>query len=109
MNWGWAQFAKRDNVYYSAPQVKLADAFLIVCTITSSPVTPTQPPTIARQHVPKSLMDSVGSMLDDPLYSDVEFLVPSRARTRNGVVRKIYANKKILSRADYFETSVWTV
>ena len=105
MNWGWAQFAKRDNVYYSAPSVKAADAFLIVCTITASPTPPTQPPSIAKQYVPKSLMDSVGSMLDDPLYSDVEFLVPSRSRSKNGAVRKIYANKKILSRADYFQTS----
>lgn len=105
MNWGWAQFAKRDSVFYSAPAVKTVDSFLIVCTITSSPVTPTPPPTIARQYVPKSLMDSVGGMLDDPMYSDVEFLLPSRGRTKKGIVRKIYANKKILCRADYFDTS----
>ncbi|KAG8896097.1 hypothetical protein FRC01_012010, partial [Tulasnella sp. 417] len=102
-NWGWAQFAKRDAVYYSAPQVRAADAFLIVCTITSSPVTPVPPPTAARQYVPKGLMDAVGSMLDDPLYSDVEFVLPSRKRL--GKPKKIYANKKILSRAEYFDTS----
>lgn len=101
-NWGWAQFAKRDAVYYSAPQVKAADAFLIVCTITSSPVTPVQPPSAARQYVPKGLMDAVGSMLDDPLYSDVEFVLP--ARKRSGKTKRIYANKKILSRAEYFDT-----
>lgn len=101
-NWGWAQFAKRDAVYYSAPQVRAADAFLIVCTITSSPVTPVQPPTAARQYVPKGLMDAVGSMLDDPLYSDVEFVIPSRKRL--GKPKRIYANKKILSRAEYFDT-----
>ncbi|KAG8986701.1 dolichyl-P-Man:Man(5)GlcNAc(2)-PP-dolichol alpha-1,3-mannosyltransferase, partial [Tulasnella sp. 427] len=101
-NWGWAQFAKRDVVYYSAPQVKAADAFLIVCTITSSPVKPVQPPTAARQYVPKGLMDAVGSMLDDPLYSDVEFVLPSRKRL--GKTKRIYANKKILSRAEYFDT-----
>ncbi|KAG9051464.1 hypothetical protein FS837_006640 [Tulasnella sp. UAMH 9824] len=46
-NWGWGQFARRDTIYYSAPQIRAADAFLIVCTITSSPVTPVPPPTAA--------------------------------------------------------------
>ena len=52
MNWGWAQFAKRDSVYYSATQqVRNVDAFLIVCTITSSPVLPTPPSVTPRQFV----------------------------------------------------------
>ncbi|KAG8967239.1 hypothetical protein FRC03_010314 [Tulasnella sp. 419] len=102
MNWGWAQFAKRDAVYYSAPQVRSADAFLIVCTITSSPVPPVPPSNTPRQYVPRSLMESVGSLLNDPIYSDVEFVLPSRSGRRG--IRRIYAAKKIISRAEYFNT-----
>ena len=36
-NWGWAQYARRDLVYYQADAVKTDDAFLIICTISSSP------------------------------------------------------------------------
>lgn len=103
MNWGWAQFAKRDAVYYNAVPCKAADAFLIVCTITSSPVTPTLPSTVPIAHIPRSLVDSIGSMLDDATYSDVEFVLPSRVK--RGVTRRIYANQKMLSRAEYFDTS----
>ena len=105
MNWGWAQFAKRDAVYYSAPQVKAADAFLIVCTITSSPSPPAPVSTIPRRLVPRSLVDAIGKTLDDPLYSDVEFVMPASAASKRRKTRRIYANKTILSRAEYFETS----
>ncbi|KAG8906851.1 hypothetical protein FRB99_005911, partial [Tulasnella sp. 403] len=103
-NWGWAQFAKRDAVFYSAPQVRGPDAFLIICTITSSPTTPTPQSVVPRQYVPKGLMDAVGSMLDDPMYSDIEFILPAKTRGKKGAVRTIYANKTILCRSDYFET-----
>lgn len=42
-------------------------------------------------------------MLDDPTYSDVEFVLPSRLK--RGVTKRIYANQKMLSRAEYFDTS----
>lgn len=54
----------------------------------------------ARKVVPKDLITSVGSLLDDPLYSDVEFIIPSR---RGTPPKKIYAIKKMLERWDYFE------
>lgn len=104
MNWGWAQFAKRDAVYYAAPVVKQSDAFLIVCTITSNPVPPTQPPLTFKYSVPQGLMDSIGGLLGDPLYSDVEFVLPSRGR-RPMRPKRIYANKKLLRRAEYFDDS----
>ncbi|KAG2155894.1 uncharacterized protein EDB93DRAFT_1335600 [Suillus bovinus] len=102
-NWGWAQFARRDHVYYHSNAVKDQDAFLIICTITSSPAVPVQPPTAPAQLVPKDFLERVGSLLDDPLYSDVEFVLPSRGRSKGS--RFIYANRKILQRADYFQTS----
>ncbi|PPQ89651.1 hypothetical protein CVT25_013838 [Psilocybe cyanescens] len=100
-NWGWAQFARRDSVYYQSLPVKAQDAFVIICTITSSPVAPSQ--TLPRQPVPKALLDTVGSLLDDPLYSDVQFIIPKRNQSlSNG--RKIWASKKLLQRSEYFET-----
>ncbi|KAG2362695.1 hypothetical protein BDR07DRAFT_1579515 [Suillus spraguei] len=101
-NWGWAQFARRDHVYYHSNAVKDQDAFLIICTITSSPAVPVQPPSAPAQLVPKDFLERVGSLLDDPLYSDVEFVLPRRGRSKR--FRCIYANKKILQRADYFQT-----
>jgi hypothetical protein len=98
-----AQFARRDYVYYHSIPVKEADAFLIICTITSSPQPPIQPPTAPAQLVPKDFLERVGTLLDDPLYSDVEFVLPRRSRP--GEKRTIYANRKILERADYFQTS----
>ncbi|KAF8195411.1 hypothetical protein BJ912DRAFT_956877 [Pholiota molesta] len=93
-NWGC--------VYYNSMPVKTSDAFVIVCTITSSPA---KPPayTIPRQPVPRALLDTVGSLLDDPLYSDVQFIIPKRGQSiSNGW--KIWASKKLLKRADYFQT-----
>ncbi|KAJ8593818.1 hypothetical protein M405DRAFT_785433 [Rhizopogon salebrosus TDB-379] len=101
-NWGWAQFARRDHVYYHSNACREQDAFLIMCTITSSPTAPAQPPSAPTQLVPKDYLERVGSLLDDPLYSDVEFVLPCRGRQRG--FRRIYANRKILQRADYFQT-----
>lgn len=98
-----AQFARRDHVYYHSTPVRESDAFLIICTITSSPQPPVQPPATPTQPVPKSFLECVGALLDDPLYSDVEFVVPKRNRPKEK--RIIYANKKILQRADYFQSS----
>jgi len=102
-NWGWAQFAKRDTVYYQSNAVKNQDAFVIICNITSSPAPPVQPPVFPRQTVPKGLLDTVGALLDDPLYSDVEFIVPGRGR-RLKSARRIWASRRLLKRAEYFET-----
>ncbi|BEI90280.1 uncharacterized protein CcaverHIS019_0303500 [Cutaneotrichosporon cavernicola] len=57
--------------------------------------------------VPRDLISSVGEMLDDPLYSDIEFVIPAPKGTAAGgkraSPRKIYANKKLLNRCDYFD------
>lgn len=101
-----AQFARRDAVYYGANSVRHNDAFLICCTITSSPAPPAPPPSFPQQTVPKELLDSVGSLLDDPLYSDVVFILPRpTSYGRSKVPRKIYAARKLLRRAEYFESS----
>ena len=80
--------------------VKAQDTFVITCTITSSPAKPSslQP----RQPVPKSLLDTVGSLLDDPLYSDVCFTICGRDKSIQS--RKIWASKRLLQRAEYFRT-----
>ncbi|OCF37555.1 hypothetical protein I317_06267 [Kwoniella heveanensis CBS 569] len=100
-NWGWQAFAKRDALFQH-PQVQATDSFMIVCTIQPQP----QPPAAAgggvRKVVPKDLIRSVGAMLDDPLYSDVEFVIPSKGGT-GSKPRSIYANKKLLNRCEYFE------
>ncbi|KZT42659.1 hypothetical protein SISSUDRAFT_1041276 [Sistotremastrum suecicum HHB10207 ss-3] len=98
-NWGWAQFARRDHVYYSSNAVKQQDAFVIICTITSSPASPSPPSPIPRQFVPRDLVESFGALLDNPLYSDVEFVLP---RQRGSGTRSILANKRLLQRAEYF-------
>jgi hypothetical protein len=91
-------------VYYTKSIVKFNDAFVITCTISSTPGPPTTSPLVNKSLVPKDLLDSVGQLLDDPLYSDVEFVLPSRnARARTP--RRIYASKRLLSRADYFDSS----
>jgi hypothetical protein len=81
--------------------VRTQDAFVITCTITSSPAKP--PSLQPRQPVPKSLLDTVGSLLDDPLYSDVCFIIPGRDQSLRS--RKIWASKRLLQRAEYFRTS----
>ena len=64
-NWRWAQFARREAVYYLPPAVKQQDAFTITCSITSSLVPPAPVPAIPRYLVPKDLLDSMGSLLDE--------------------------------------------
>ncbi|PVF98434.1 hypothetical protein CPB86DRAFT_784877 [Serendipita vermifera] len=105
-NWGWAQFAKRDSVYFGSPAVRQTDSFVVICTITSSPVPPTNLPRIKKRIVPSAMLDVIGSLLDDPTYSDVEFVFPHRrsSKRRSGMQpKKIWASKKILMRAEYFE------
>ncbi|TFK52200.1 hypothetical protein OE88DRAFT_1657312 [Heliocybe sulcata] len=101
-NWGWAQFARRDTVYYLSNAVRSQDAFVIICTITSSPTAPSPAPPAHLAKVPRGLLDSVGGLLNDPLYSDVEFLI-SRPRRGRREERTIYASKRLLRRADYFD------
>ncbi|KAG8822097.1 hypothetical protein FRC19_006709 [Serendipita sp. 401] len=103
-NWGWAQFAKRDAVYYGASAVRQSDSFVVICTITSSPSIPVNPPRIKKRAVPMAMLDVVGSLLDDPTYSDIEFVFPNKTTPgkTKGEPKKIWANKKLLTRADYF-------
>lgn len=76
-------------MYYNLPAIVSADAFAITCTITGPPHRP--PP-------PRTLMLATGALLDDPDYSDVQFVLP-RGRT-------VRAMKKMLARrASYFESS----
>lgn len=60
-----AQFARRDTVYYQSSLVRQADAILIICTITSSPVPPIPPSVIPQQLVPKDLLNAMGNLLDE--------------------------------------------
>lgn len=59
---------------------------------------------IPRKAVPRSLMDAVGGLLDDPVYSDVEFVIPGR-KGHIKSARTVYAAKRVLKRVDYFDTS----
>ncbi|SCV67208.1 BQ2448_5854 [Microbotryum intermedium] len=102
-NWGYANFWKRSDAYYNNPQVRLADAFLISCTIVYSPTPPTPPP-LPRLLIPKDLVAAYAAMFDDPDYSDVVFRI--RPSNRPGMREKrLYAAKKILAgRCEYFDT-----
>ncbi|KAG6813582.1 hypothetical protein H0H92_009626 [Tricholoma furcatifolium] len=100
---GKAQFARRDNVYFNSNGVKNQDAFVIKCTITSSPAPPSPLPTYRTQPVPRRLLETVGALLDDPSYSDVEFIIPGRGGDIKSA-RKILASKTLLRRAEYFES-----
>ncbi|EMD31420.1 hypothetical protein CERSUDRAFT_163065 [Gelatoporia subvermispora B] len=102
-NWGWAQFARRDLVYYQTNSVRQQDALLIICNITSSPYPPAQPLAIPRQPVPRDLLDALGGLLDDPTYSDVEFVLPRRGQTVPDA-RRIYATRTLLQRVPYFHS-----
>ena len=56
--------------------------------------------------VPKDLLDAVGNLLDDPIYSDVEFVLPSRSFDGSKPKpRTIWAARRLLKRAEYFEAS----
>ncbi|KAF6757529.1 hypothetical protein DFP72DRAFT_891381 [Ephemerocybe angulata] len=103
-NWGWAQFARRDSIYYQSPNVKSQDAFVIICNVVSTPAAPTSPPPCAQYTIPRPLLDTIGSLLDDPVYSDVQFVIAKRGHDSK-TARRIWASKKILSsRAEYFAT-----
>ncbi|RDX50240.1 hypothetical protein OH76DRAFT_1380865 [Lentinus brumalis] len=99
-NWGWVHFARRDAVYYQPSTVRTQDAFTIICKISTAFVPTASVPAIPRYLIPKDLLDSMGSLLDDPMYSDVEFVLPRRGRES----RRIYASKKLLRRVDYYAT-----
>lgn len=101
-----AQFARRDAVYFHPNTAKSPDAFIIICTITASPTPPTPVPAAPVKSVPKDLLDAVGNLLDDPLYSDVEFILPSRPSGGSKPrTRTIWAARRLLKRAEYFEAS----
>lgn len=61
----WAQFAKRDTVFYGQPHVKAQDAFLISVTITANAERP-RPRAPVVHAVPPVLISAYGSLLDDP-------------------------------------------
>jgi hypothetical protein len=56
--------------------------------------------------VPRDLLFSVGTMLDDPAYSDIEFVLPRRGRGSLQGAKTIKAAKKLLQRVEYFDTSM---
>lgn len=99
-----AQFARRDSVYYQSISAKAQDAFVIVCTITSSPSSSSLLPPGPSLSVPKPLIDTVGSLLDDPRYSDVEFVILRHIQEPQKA-RRIWASRKILQRAEHFDDS----
>ncbi|KDE03163.1 hypothetical protein MVLG_06320 [Microbotryum lychnidis-dioicae p1A1 Lamole] len=102
-NWGYANFWKRSDAYYNNSQVRLADAFLISCTIVYSPTPPTPPP-LPRLLIPKDLVAAYAAMFDDPDYSDVVFRIRPSNRP-NVREKRLYAAKKILAgRCEYFDT-----
>lgn len=103
-NWGWAQFAKRESVYYKQADVIKDDGFLITVTITATSEKPKLLPPVTHP-VPPVLIQAMGSLLDDPEHSDVVFYLPPRRRRlrERGETRKVYAIRKILAaRSEYF-------
>ncbi|GJN87729.1 hypothetical protein Rhopal_000684-T1 [Rhodotorula paludigena] len=105
-NWGYASFWRRNEAFYNNPNTRAADAFLIICTIVSSPTLPTTPPP-PHLLVPKTLIRSYASLFDDPDYSDVVFRIrPEGQRGRNGGKvreKRLFAAKKVLAgRSEYF-------
>lgn len=98
-NWGWQSFARRSDLYYNNPTSKAFDAFIISCTITYSATAPTPAPVISHKSrlVPAELLDAFAGMFDDPLYSDVRFVIRTRSRrTGRRVERSLYAIRKVL-------------
>lgn len=96
-----SQFANRDSLSYMHQE----DSILTVtCKITTSPSTPPLRANFDRLPVPKQLIDTFGALLDDPLYSDVEFLLP---RPGHDLIdaRRILASRRLLTRAEYFNSS----
>ncbi|KII83022.1 hypothetical protein PLICRDRAFT_47435 [Plicaturopsis crispa FD-325 SS-3] len=102
-NWGWAQFARRDVISNQSNAMRQQDALIISCTIASSPAPATPVPPIPRQKVPKTLLDTVGSLLDDPACTDIEFVIPKRGGSLKSA-KRILASRSMLKRVDYFDT-----
>ena len=89
LHWHRASFARRDLVFYGQNSALNADAFVITCSIHGPPL---------RRGPPRELLTSVGTLLDDPDYSDVQFVLPRG--------RSICAMRKLLGRrASYYDTS----
>ncbi|GAA5978933.1 hypothetical protein JCM5350_004182 [Sporobolomyces pararoseus] len=106
-NWGYQSFWRRSEAYYNNPATRSSDAFLIICTITSSPTLPVTP-SVPLLSVPKDLVNSFASLFDDPEYCDVVFRIrpEDEEGKRKGREKRLYAAKKILSgRSEYFESS----
>lgn len=97
-----AQFALRDAVFYQAPASKTTDCFVVLCTITNVAGPPVPPPAVPRQAVPRDVIDRLGSLLDDPRFSDVEFILPTPGQPIQSA-KRIYAASKLLRRVDYFD------
>lgn len=77
-NWGWQSFARRTEVYHNNMVVRHSDSFVIVCTITHTPAKPSTIPnhlTLQKRLMPLELVNAFAGMFDDPLYSDVKFVV----------------------------------
>ena len=76
-NWGWQSFAKRYDVYFNNSLAKMYDQVIIACTITYSPANPSPAPsaTLQKKMVPSELLDAFSGLFDDPLYSDVKFVI----------------------------------
>lgn len=106
-NWGWAQYWRRNDAYYSNPSAKYNDAFLVCCTIVYSPSPPAQVPTAQAQKrsIPVDLHLAYSSLFNDPIYSDVCFHIIRPSKPKEQPIRKLYASKKILiRRSEYFST-----
>ncbi|GAA5978850.1 hypothetical protein JCM11641_003586 [Rhodosporidiobolus odoratus] len=107
-NWGYASMISRREAYYNNPNTRNADAFLVVCTITSSPSLPSVPSS-PQVLIPKNLVHAYASLFDDPAYADVLFRIrpENGRRDRKGNVKekRLYAARKILAgRSEYFDT-----
>jgi hypothetical protein len=50
------------------------DTLTVSCVISASPTCPPSPPSVPHQAVPRDLLSRVGSLLDNPNYSDVSLL-----------------------------------
>ncbi|GAA6007942.1 hypothetical protein JCM11491_006550 [Sporobolomyces phaffii] len=105
-NWGYQSFWRRSEAYYNNPATRTSDAFLIICTITSSP---TLPATVTAPHlsIPKDLVNSFASLFNDPEYCDVMFRIrlEDDEGRRKGREKRLFAAKKILAgRSEYFES-----
>ena len=64
-------------MYYQPAAVRQQDAFVIICTITSAPAAPAPVPAVPRHPVPKDLLESMGSLLDEQVSPQSFFLFPS--------------------------------